>query len=160
MKNCKSSLESMIDESAWGGYHGKVTHVFLYGGFLCPLSILLLKITVRLVKDITISDLNEEDIQCLNCGSRQLLPQRDHANRPIFCIISIGADPLLNTIGMVCFSFDSIYQGFIFCCIVYTSLPRSLADESNLVRLCPCDHLFYGILLASCLLVSINGMFN
>ena len=144
MKNCKSSLESMIDESAWGGYHGKVTHVFLYGGFLCLLSVLLLKITVRLVKDITMSDLNEEDIKCLNCGSRQLLPQRDHANRPIFCIITIGADPLLNTIGMVCmFSFDS-----------NTSLPpRSLTSAPPIIYFCL-------LLLASCILVSVNGMSN
>jgi hypothetical protein len=39
----------------------------------------------KLTKDITLQDLNEEDLKVLNNGHLQLLPQRDRAGRLICC---------------------------------------------------------------------------
>ena len=40
----------------------------------------------RLVHDITVADLNGDDIKVLKTGIQQILPQRDHANR-IICLL-------------------------------------------------------------------------
>jgi hypothetical protein len=39
----------------------------------------------KLVKDITLQDLNEDDLEVLKNGHLQLVPQRDRAGRVIFC---------------------------------------------------------------------------
>ena len=86
--------------------------------FVFPVIRFLLLTLFRLVKDITIEDLNEDDMKCLQCGTNQILPQRDHADRPIYCVVTVEDKSLYDSIAMV--------RAHIRACVIQVRMSWSL----------------------------------
>ena len=90
------------------------------------------------MKDITIADLNEDDLKCLKCGTYQILPQRDHADRPVMCVVTIGRSPLFELLAMVSYTIlNSVHERCLRCLACFSltiCLPSRPLDTKSIVR--------------------------
>jgi hypothetical protein len=69
----------------------------------------------KLGRDITLSDLNEDDIRCLESGYAQVLPERDRAGRAIFSLMPmIRAHRCIeNKVSVIEISFGRLHSSLL-----------------------------------------------